>query len=204
MYIGSRADLQRKIKEACLAIKLERQAGRRRRSSTTYLNTVYYGNHAYGVEAAAQTYFSEHARNLNLAQAALIAGLPQAPSIYDPLHDPSAALARRTEVLQAMLANQAITAAQYRWAVKQKLRLKPGAIYTRIRQPYFFSYVIDQLESVYGANTVREGGLRVYTTIEPKLQAAANQRDPRDARTSTTTRPRRSSRSSRGRVRSGR
>src|SRR6202042_2183901 len=108
------------------------------------------------------------------AQAALIAGLPQAPSIYDPLNNPKAALARRTEVLKAMVVDHAITRAQYRWAVKQKLHLKPGVIYTRIRQPYFFSYVIDQLESVYGANTVREGGLRVYTTIEPKLQVAAN------------------------------
>jgi penicillin-binding protein 1A len=77
-------------------------------------------------------------------------------------------------VLKAMLTNHAITAPEYRWAVKQKLRLKPGAIYTRIKQPYFFSYVIDQLEAVYGASAVREGGLRVYTTIEPKLQVAAN------------------------------
>ena len=94
--------------------------------------------------------------------------------------------------------------AQYRWAVKQKLHLKPGVIYTRIKQPYFFSYVIDQLESVYGANTVREGGLRVYTTIEPQAAGGGQQRDPGDARTSPTTRPRRSSRSSRARARSGR
>ena len=70
------------------------------------MNTVYYGNHAYGVEAAAQTYFSQHARNLTLPQSALIAGLPQAPSIYDPLHNPQAALTRRTEVLKAMLAGE--------------------------------------------------------------------------------------------------
>jgi penicillin-binding protein 1A len=173
MYIGREQTFDRKIKEACLAIKLSDKWSKAK-ILNTYLNTVYYGNHAYGVEAAAQTYFSTDARNLNLAQAALIAGLPQAPSIYDPLHDPKAALVRRTEVLKAMVADQAITGAQYRWAVRQKLRLNPGVIYTRIKQPYFFSYVIDQLESVYGANTVREGGLRVYTTIEPKLQVAAN------------------------------
>ncbi len=173
MYIGREQTFERKIKEACLAIKLSDKWSKTK-ILNTYLNTVYYGNHAYGVEAAAQTYFSRHARNLNLAQAALIAGLPQAPSIYDPLHNPKAALVRRSEVLKAMLENATITPAQYRWASRQKLHLKPGAIYTRIKQPYFFSYVIDQLESVYGANTVREGGLRVYTTIEPKLQVAAN------------------------------
>ena len=173
MYIGREQTFDRKIKEACLAIKLSDKWSKAK-ILNTYLNTVYYGNHAYGVEAAAQTYFSTDARNLNLAQAALIAGLPQAPSIYDPLHNPEAALVRRTEVLKAMVADQAITGAQYRWAVNKKLRLRPGVIYTRIKQPYFFSYVIDQLESVYGANTVREGGLRVYTTIEPRLQVAAN------------------------------
>jgi penicillin-binding protein 1A len=173
MYTGREKTFDRKVKEACLAIKLADRWSKPR-ILQTYLNTVYYGNHAYGVEAASQTYFSRRAGNLNLAQAALIAGLPQAPSIYDPLHNPKAALVRRTEVLKAMLAVQKITRRQYRWAVHQPLRLKPGRLYTRIKQPYFFSYVIDQLEQVYGANVVREGGLRVYTTIEPKLQYDAN------------------------------
>jgi penicillin-binding protein 1A len=173
MYVGRERTFERKIKEACLAIKLSNRWSKDR-ILQTYLNTVYYGNHAYGVEAAAQTYFSRRAQNLNLAQAALLAGLPQAPSIYDPLHNPNAALVRRGEVLRAMLADNTIARGQFRWAMRQPLRLKPGRIYTRIEQPYFFSYVIDELESVYGANTVREGGLRVYTTIEPKLQVAAN------------------------------
>ena len=174
MYTGREQTFERKLKEACLAIKLA-DRWPKTKILQTYLNTVYYGNHAYGVEAAAETYFSRPARTLDLAQSALIAGLPQAPSLYDPLHDPSAALARRQEVLQAMLANGEITAQQYAHAVRQPLRLKPGQIYERIKQPYFFSYVIDELESVYGANTVREGGLRVYTTIEPRLQKEANQ-----------------------------
>ena len=173
MYVGRERTFERKIKEACLAIKLSDRWSKDR-ILKTYLNTVYYGNHAYGVEAAAQTYFSRRAQNLNLAQAALLAGLPQAPSLYDPLHNPSAALVRRGEVLRAMLVNAVITPAQFRWAMHQRLRLKPGRIYTRIKQPYFFSYVIDELEGVYGANAVREGGLRVYTTIEPRLQVAAN------------------------------
>jgi penicillin-binding protein 1A len=172
LYTGREQTFERKLKEACLAIKLSDRWSKDR-ILATYMNTVYYGNRAYGVEAAAETYFSKHARNLTLPEAALLAGLPQAPSIYDPLHNPGAALRRRTEVLKALLQTAKITPAQYRWAVRQPLRLDPGQIYTTIKQPYFFSYVVDELESVYGANTVQEGGLRVYTTIEPRLQAAA-------------------------------
>src|SRR5581483_5872499 len=139
-----------------------------------YLNTVYYGNHAFGVEAAAQTYFSRHARNLTLLQAALLAGLPQAPSLYDPIHNPEAAFARRAEVLRALLASGDISARQFAEAMQSNsLQLNPGRIYTSIKEPYFFSYVIEELERVYGANTVREGGLKVYTTIDPRLQRLA-------------------------------
>jgi penicillin-binding protein 1A len=173
LYVGDERTLHRKLKEACLAIKLSARWSKQR-ILQEYLNTVYYGDHAYGVEAAAQTFFSKDAGELNLRQAALIAGLPQAPSDYDPLHNPQAALTRRNEVLQTMLVNHDITPAQYRWAVSSKsLGLHPGSIYTSIHEPYFFSYVINELESVYGANTVREGGLRVYTTIVPRLQRAA-------------------------------
>ena len=176
MYTGSEKTFTRKIKEACLAIKLANKWPKSK-ILQTYLNTVYYGNHAYGVEAAAETYYSKTARELNLPQAALIAGLPQAPSDYDPIVNPKVALIRRSEVLQAMYTTGEITAQEYHWAVRRKLDLKPGSIYEsqNIKQPYFFSYVIQQLESVYGANTVREGGLKVYTTIEPKLQRDANE-----------------------------
>ena len=132
------------------------------------MNQVYYGNHAYGIEAAAQTYFSKHARGLSLDQAALLAGLPQAPTSYDPLHRPAAALARRDAVLRAMYEYGYIGAAQMQRALaKRDLGLRPGRLYTQIREPYFFSYVRDQLIAEYGSNTVRSGGLRVYTTINP-------------------------------------
>jgi penicillin-binding protein 1A len=173
LYTGQERTFNRKIKEACLAIKLANKWSKQK-ILNEYVNTVYYGNHAYGVEAAAQTYFSEHASKLTLAQAALIAGLPQAPSIYDPFHNPQAALDRRDEVLHALLVSGDISAAQYRRANAQRsLDLDPGSIYSSIREPYFFSYVIDQLEQQYGANTVREGGLKVYTTIDPRLQRLA-------------------------------
>ena len=99
LYLSREQTLQRKVVEACLAIKLA-HAWSRDRILTAYLNDVYYGNHAYGIEAAAETYFSVPASRLTLEQAALLAGLPQAPSYYDPLHNPAAALARRDEVLR--------------------------------------------------------------------------------------------------------
>jgi penicillin-binding protein 1A len=163
----------RKATEACLAIKLAREKSKTW-ILTAYMNQVFYGNHAYGIEAAAQTYFSKHAGSLTLPEAALLAGLPQAPTDYDPFHRPAQAIARRDEVLRAMLNNDDITSTQYTDAVAQRhLHLKPGRVYTRIREPYFFSYVEAQLQKQYGTNTVRSGGLKVYTTIDPRLQRFA-------------------------------
>jgi penicillin-binding protein 1A len=173
LYISRERTLKRKLKEACLAIRLSR-ARSKDWILGQYMNQVYYGNHAYGIEAAAETYFSKDARDLNLVESALLAGLPQAPSVYDPLHRPTAARARRDEVLRAMRDYGDITEARYVHAIaQQNLKLKPGKLYTRIREPYFFSYVRDQLIDEYGANTVSSGGLRVYTTINPRLQVAA-------------------------------
>jgi penicillin-binding protein 1A len=163
----------RKATEACLAIKLAREKPKRW-ILNAYINQVFYGNRAYGIEAAAQTYFSKRAQHLTLSQAALLAGLPQAPTLFDPFHRPQDAIARRDEVLRAMLANNYITATQYADAVAERnLHLKAGRLYTRIREPYFFSYVRDELQKQYGSNTVRTGGLRVYTTIDPRLQRLA-------------------------------
>jgi penicillin-binding protein 1A len=173
LYISRERTLQRKTKEACLATKLHR-AWTKQRILSTYLNQVYYGNLAYGVEAAAQTYFSKSARALTLREAALLAGLTQAPSAYDPFSEPETALARRDQVLDAMLEEGMVTQAQHAWAVGvRSLALAPGNLYTAIREPYFFGYVRDRLIEVYGAETVRSGGLRVYTTIEPRWQIAA-------------------------------
>jgi penicillin-binding protein 1A len=174
LYIKEKSQtLGRKATEACLAIKLARE-----KSKTwilnAYMNQVYYGNHAYGIEAAAQTYFSKPARELTLNQSALLAGLPQAPSVFDPFQRPAQAIARRDEVLRAMLANGNITSSQYANAVATRnLRLKAGRLYSHIREPYFFGYVREELQRQYGANTVRSGGLKVYTTIDPRLQRFA-------------------------------
>jgi penicillin-binding protein 1A len=170
LYLGGeQRTLSRKLKEACLALRLERD-WKKNRILTAYLNDVYYGHHAIGVEAAAQTYFSRRAMSLTLPQAALIAGLPQAPSAFDPLERPRLALARRNEVLAAMFADRAIDRAAYRWAVRTPVGLKPGGLYSQIKEPPFFSYVEDQLVDKLGATRVQRGGLRVSTTLDPRLQ----------------------------------
>ena len=144
---------------------------------TAYLNTAPYGTNrgatALGVQAAAETYYSRSAKQLTLRQAAMIAGLPQAPSQYNPLLHPHRALERRNEVLRAMLKQRYITAPQYERAVKHGLGLHPSRRYSRIRQPYIFNYVQRELIQRYGRNVVRTGGLKVYTTIRPRLQEAA-------------------------------
>ena len=172
LYIGREKTVERKLKEACLAIKLDK-AWAKNRILATYMNQVYYGNLAYGIEAAAQTYFSKHASELNLPEAAMLAGLPQAPSDYNPFQKEEVAKGRRNQVLQALLNEGDITQKQYDWAVKRGLGLKAGKLYKEIREPDFFGYVRDQLIDEYGAGTVRSGGLKVYTTIDPRFQRAA-------------------------------
>ncbi len=172
LYISRERTVQRKVKEACLATKLD-GTWTKHRILTTYLNQVYYGNQAYGIEAAAQTYYSKPAKELNLAESALLAGLTQAPSSYDPFVTPTRALARRADVLRAMLETATITKREHDLAAASELVFQPGRLYSRIREPYFFGYVRDKLIEVYGAETVRSGGLQVYTTIVPRYQRLA-------------------------------
>ena len=177
LYISDPQDtLKRKIIEAHLANDEENQHSKDW-ILTKYLNTASYGTNegatAIGVEAAAETYYSKHARDLTLPEAAMIAGLPQAPSQYNPLLNPRAALARRNEVLHAMEQQGKISSTDYQDALGQGLGLDPGQKYNRIRQPYIFDLVKQELEDRYGLNTVQNGGLKVYTTIQPRLQQAA-------------------------------
>ena len=172
LYISRERTVQRKVKEACLATKLDR-ARTKEWILTTYLNQVFYGNRAYGIEAASRTYFSKPASRLLLSEAALLAGLTQAPSVYDPFTVPARALARRNEFLRAMLDTGIITSRVYGLAVAAKLDLRRGKVYDAIREPYFFGYVRDRLIEEYGPQRVRSGGLKVYTTIIPRYQRLA-------------------------------
>ncbi len=180
LYIGNpQRTFSRKIKEACLAEKLFGRMqsrygnGARNQILEAYLNEVFYGRHAYGAQAASVTYFSRDASQLSLSQAALLAGLPQAPTTYDPALHAGLALSRRAEVLKAMLRLGYITHAQYRLANGKPLTLKLGNLYTQQHQPNFFGWATQQLVARYGQRQVERGGLSVKTTLDPRLQALA-------------------------------
>jgi penicillin-binding protein 1A len=173
LYIGrAERTFSRKLKEACLAEKL---AGiwTKRQILAAYLNEVFYGRHAFGAQAGAQTFYSTNAQRLTLPQAALLAGLPQAPSVYDPLRHPERAVARRDEVLRAMLAHGDISPVEYAAAIAAPLGLKPGTLYSAQRQPNFFGWAATQLIERFGERRVEAGGLQVRTTLDLRLQNAA-------------------------------
>jgi penicillin-binding protein 1A len=172
LYLGDERTVARKLQEGCLADRLAHRWSKQH-VLDSYLNTVFYGQQAYGVQAAAQTYFSTSATRLTLPQAALIAGLPQAPTVYDPLRDPAAARARRQEVLKAMLANGDIDDAAYRRAARAPLGLRPSPIGKQQPESFFVNYVYEQLVNRYGAAAVRRGGLAVHTTLDWRSQQAA-------------------------------
>lgn len=172
LYLGDERTVSRKLQEGCLADQLARRWSKKR-VLASYLNTVFYGQQAYGIQAAAQTYFSTPTRSLTLLQAALLAGLPQAPTLFDPLRNPESALERLHEVLKAMLDNGVIGAAAYRRAVHAPLGLKPSPIGKQQRQSFFVNYIDEQLVARYGAATVRQGGLAVHTTLDWSRQRAA-------------------------------
>ncbi len=166
-------NLERKIVEAKLAIEYSKRHSRQEILGQ-YLNIASYGTiegaTAVGVQAAAKIYFSKPVWKLNLAQSSLLAGLPQAPSEYNPILNPGEALARRNEVLAKMAKLGYVSHDRARAAAAGGLALDVSDGYFKHRQPYFFDYVENELISKYGVNTVRDGGLEVHTTIDPDLQ----------------------------------
>ncbi|MGE5690032.1 MAG: transglycosylase domain-containing protein [Pseudomonadota bacterium] len=174
LYLGNEQSLGRKLTEGCLATALEREWSKER-ILDAYLNRVYFGNRAYGAEAAARTYYSKPAAKLTIAQAALLAGLPQSPSRLDPLSNPDGARTRRDEVLAAMVDTGAITQAQADRARRERLALAPSPAYGRQRDPYLASFIAERLTKQYGTEVLRDGGLKVYTTIDARMQRLARQ-----------------------------
>jgi penicillin-binding protein 1A len=166
--------ISRKLKEAALAWQLE-QHWKKLRILTAYLNTIYFGNGAYGIQRAAQTYFDSTASRLTLAQAALLAGIPADPSRFDPVTNPKAARARRLEVLKAMFAQGDITQRDLRRAAREPLPRPQNVHLPGIEgpAPYFVNYVKQQLIEKYGTRRVFGGGLNVQTTIDLRLQKLA-------------------------------
>jgi penicillin-binding protein 1A len=176
MYTQNQRSIGRKLKEAALAWQLE-QRWSKDRILTAYLNTIYFGNGAYGVEQAAQTYFQHGAGpgKLSLGEAALLAGIPEDPSAYDPAANPGAAKARRDLVLKEMYDQKDITARQYRRALRTPMPKRNDIHLPGDEGPaqYFANYAKQQLVERYGASRVYGGGLKVYTTINLKLQKMA-------------------------------
>jgi penicillin-binding protein 1A len=171
---GNAHSITRKLKEAALAWQLE-QHWKKDRILTAYLNTIYFGNGAYGIERAARTYFGHRAAKLTLPQAALLAGIPEDPSLYDPVAHPQAATRRRALVLRLMLQQHDITGAEYRGAVRAPMP-KPQSVHlsgVMGQSPYFGEYVKAQLIDQLGAKRIFGGGLRVNTTIDLRLQKLA-------------------------------
>jgi penicillin-binding protein 1A len=171
-------DLERKIIEAKLALEYAERHSKREILGQ-YLNTASYGTvdgaTAVGVGAAAKIYFSKPVSQLSLRQAALLAGLPQAPSQYNPILHPGAARERRNQVLTKMAHLGYVSPEQAREAEASGLGLAASSSYFEHRQPFFFDYVERELIERYGVDTVRDGGLRVYTTIDPRLQEVAQE-----------------------------
>jgi penicillin-binding protein 1A len=179
LYITDpKRDLERKIQEAKMALEYE-QDHSKRQILQQYLNDASYGTiegrTAVGVQAAARTYFSKPVWKLTLEQSALLAGLPQAPSEYNPFLNPSGARERRNEVLQKMGKLGYISRDRAIEGYQQPLGLNRSNEYSNIKEPYFFDYVENKLIEKYGVNTVRKGGLKIYSTLDPNLQQTARE-----------------------------
>ncbi|MEW5821473.1 MAG: PBP1A family penicillin-binding protein [Cyanobacteriota bacterium] len=168
LFLTPERTLQRKIAEAILAVRVENMYDKKQ-ILELYLNQVYWGNRSYGIEKAAKRYFKISAKDLNLAQSSLLAGLLKAPSDYSPYTNFDRAKERQKIVLDKMLKDGFITEKQYETAVNYKFNFAPSIEQTS-KYPYFVTYVISELEKTYGKDVVRRGGLRVYTTLNPAIQ----------------------------------
>lgn len=171
LFTEGERTLGRKVREALLAFQLETLANKDEVLGT-YLNTVYFGNGSYGVESAARRYFNRGTADLSLAQSALLAGIIRYPSGYDPVAEPDAALQRRTVVLQQMREQGYISREEAAAANAEELQLAQPQQVAQFA-PYFVEYVKKELLEKYGPERVYGGGLRVYTTLEPQMQRAA-------------------------------
>src|SRR5881409_219977 len=173
LFLTPDKSLERKMKEAALALELERRYSKDR-ILEMYLNQVYFGNGAYGVEAASRTYFGKSVTELSVKEAALVAGLPRAPTTYSPFEHSEAGKRRREVVLRRMVEYGALKDADAKKLARADLGLIPPER-RRTTGQYFLEFVQQTLEAKYGADMVFKGGLNVYTTLSPTMQLAAEQ-----------------------------
>ena len=171
LFLSPDRSYYRKVQEALLAIQIERRFTKPQ-IFTLYANQIFLGHGNYGYEAASEYYFSKHARQLTLEEAALLAGLPKAPQYYSPINHPDRAVRRRNLVLNAMLEDGKITAAQAAAAKSQPIALNlqkdPNSL-----APHYVEEIRRYLEAKYGSDQVHQGGLRVYTSLDMDMQKSA-------------------------------
>jgi penicillin-binding protein 1A len=173
LFLDPEKTIERKLKEAILALQIEKSY-HKDEILALYLNQIYMGSGAYGVEAAANRYFGRHVWELDLAECALIAGLPQAPSRYSPLINPDKALFRRNTVLKGLLDTGYLSGEQYKQALTEPIQLAAGSSQS-IKAPYFIDFVRPSLEEILGENLLYRGGLTIRTTIKESWQKAAEE-----------------------------
>ena len=173
LFLTPEKNLSRKIKEALLSVEIEKRYSKER-ILELYFNLVYFGHGAYGVEAAAQTYFKKSVGELTLAEAALLAGLPNAPNRFSPIVDPERARRRRDHVLSRMVDEKFIARAEADAASRTPFN---EALFTRssVIAPYFVEHVRQILEETYGAYALYNTGLKVYTTLNLRMHRAAEE-----------------------------
>ncbi len=173
LFLSPDRNFRRKMQEVMLSIQIERRFTKPQ-IFTLYANQIYLGHGVYGFEAGANYYFSKKAKDLTLEEAAVLAGLPKAPNYYSPINNPERALRRRNLVINNMLEDGKITAAEAQRAKSAPLGLKLQAEANDIA-PYFVEEIRQYLEKKYGSEQVHEGGLRVYTGLDLELQRTAQQ-----------------------------
>ncbi len=173
LFLTPERSYSRKLKEMVLALRIEQQYTKREILSL-YLNQIYFGSGAYGVEAAARIYFEKPAKELNIAECALLAGLPRSPKYYSPFKDPKSSLGRRAYVLNRMAASGVLTQVQAEEAKKDPLPVKK-AFKAGGPAPYFVEYVRQLVEERFGSSILYSGGLNIYTSLNDELQNYAEQ-----------------------------
>lgn len=175
LFLSNERTFDRKIRELVVAARIEKSISKDQ-ILEMYVNNVYLGSGAYGVEAAAQTYFNKHLNQLKLPELALIAGLPQAPSVYSPFNNMDLAVQRRNQVLLRMYKMRYINKEQYEAAKEPKVRLtNVPRFYTTNKAPYFCDYVLSELEKLgFDETDISQGGYKITTTLDYKAQDAVN------------------------------